>query len=137
MKGIEAAFQGALGKDPELKTSKSGTPYAGLSVVVTVGKDDDGKDVGQWIRVTCFKETAQHIAAAAKKGSRLYCEGSLSLDTWTAGNGEQRTGLSCAAWKVVILGEIGEKRPRKSSAPADNGAANKGAGRIFDDPLPF
>jgi single-stranded DNA-binding protein len=79
MRGIETAFQGTLGKDPELKTSKTGTPYAGLSVVVTVGKDDDGKDIGQWIRVTCFKEIAQHIAVSAKKGSRLYCEGSLSL----------------------------------------------------------
>jgi hypothetical protein len=47
MRGIEAAFWGTLGKDPELRTSKTGNPFATLSVAVTVGQADDGKDVSQ------------------------------------------------------------------------------------------
>jgi single-strand DNA-binding protein len=141
MKGIEACFQGVLGKDVELKTSKSGTLYAGLSVVVTVGKDDDGKDTGQWIRVTCFKEVAKEIAATAKKGSRLYCEGSLSLDVWQAADGEKRHGLSVMAWKAVVLGQIGRNRPKRAASgpddkPADRSAAKKGR-HEFNDPLPL
>jgi single stranded DNA-binding protein len=139
MKGIECAFQGALGKAPELKTSKGGTPYAGLSVVVTVGKDDDGKDLGQWVRCTCFKEVAEQIAAGAKKGDRVYVEGSLTMTQWNDAHGEVRHGLNVAAWKVVLLGQIGEKRKqvRKSSGPNETRPADKGAGRDFNDPLPF
>jgi Single-strand binding protein family len=53
-RGIETAFWGTLGIDPELKTSKAGTAYTGMNVVVTVGATDEGKDVSQWLRVTCF-----------------------------------------------------------------------------------
>ena len=42
MRGIEAAFWGVLGNDPELKTSKSGKAFAEMSVFVTVGQDDNG-----------------------------------------------------------------------------------------------
>lgn len=141
MRGIETAFQGTLGRDPELKTSKAGTPYAVLSVVVSVGKDEDGKDIGQWARVTCFKETAAKIAATAKKGDRVYVEGSLTLDAWTAADGEKRTGLSVVAWKCEKLAQIGNNRPKRAASgpddkPADHGAAKKG-GHEFSDPLPF
>ena len=100
-KGIETAFWGTLGKDPELKTSRTGTAYTGMNVVVTVGQSDDGKDVSQWLRVTCFKGVAEAIAARAKKGDRLYIEGSLTLSSWTdKATGETKTGLNVTAWKV-------------------------------------
>jgi single-stranded DNA-binding protein len=92
-RGIEAAFWGVPGRDPELKASKSGTPYAGMNLVVPAGKSDDG-DVSQWVRVTCFGETAKAIAARTKKGDRIYIEGTLTLNTWAdKSTGEAKTGL--------------------------------------------
>jgi single-strand DNA-binding protein len=159
MRGIETAFAGTLGRGVELKTSRSGKPYASLALAVVTGKTDDGSDQTTWVRTTVFGETAEEIAASVHKGDRLYIEGMLTLNTWTASNGEQRTGLNCAAWKVKPLGLIGERRPRKPSAPGekkpsngarwrsapphqpglDLGAANGGAkhDRPFNDPLPF
>ena len=110
MRGIEAALWGVLGKDPELKISKGGTPFATMNVVVTVGKADDGKDVSQWIRVACFGETAEKIAARARKGDRVYCEGTLTQNTWTVANGDTKTGLNLAAWKVEKLAAIAKNR---------------------------
>jgi single-strand DNA-binding protein len=154
MRGIETAFEGTLGRDVELKTSRSGKPYASLALAVATGKTDDGSDVTTWIRATCFKELAEEIAATVKKGDRVYVEGTLTLDTWQASNGEQRTGLNCAAWRCKPLGLIGERKPKSSKpststkprkpAPPGNGAANNGAenrgakhARPFDDDLPF
>ena len=57
MRGLETAFWGTLGKDPELKTSKTGTRFAAMNIVVTVGQADDGKDVSQWLRVACSEGT--------------------------------------------------------------------------------
>jgi single-strand DNA-binding protein len=123
-RGIESAFWGVLGKDPELKTSKTGTAYTGMNVVVTVGATDEGKDVSQWLRVTCFGDTAKAIASRAKKGDRVYVEGALTLSTWAdKATGEAKTGLNVAAWKCERVASIGKNRERRAGASQDNGNA--------------
>jgi len=155
IRGIETAFIGVLGRDPELRQSKAGKPFASLALAVVTGKNNDGGDVKTWVRATCFGETAQEIAATAKKGDRVYVEGSLTMSQWNDQHGEVRHGLNVAAWKAKPLGLIGERRP-KSAKPATstkgrkpsprsqpgNGAANNGASakkydHAFNDDLPF
>jgi single-strand DNA-binding protein len=141
-RGIETAFWGTLGKNPELKTSKAGTPYAGMNVVVTVGLTDDGRDVSQWVRVTCFGDTAKAIASRAKKGDRVYVEGTLTMNQWNGASGEVRHGLSVSAWKVQRVASIGKHRERKVGARQADGdtSSSKGSGRgkhEFDDELSF
>ena len=139
MRGIEVALEGVVSKDPELKVSKGGTPYVGLNIAVVTGKGEDG-DLTTWVRCTCFKEVAKEIAATAKKGSRLYCEGSLSLDAWQAADGEKRHGLSVMAWKAVVLGQIGRNRSKRAASgpddtkPASNGGKHE---KPFNDEMPF
>jgi len=96
------------------------------------------EDVGQWVRATCFKEVASAIAAA-RKGDRVYCEGSLTMTQWNDAHGEARHGLSVSAWKVVLLDQIGERRKQTRKPPDPNGPkpAGKDVGRDFNDPLPF
>ncbi|MGO9462120.1 MAG: single-stranded DNA-binding protein [Rhodomicrobium sp.] len=95
MKGIECAFTGVLSKDPDLRTSKaSGKPFANLNAGVTIGQTDDGKDQMQWVRVVCFGEVAEKVAASAKKGSSVYVEGSLTLSEWNdKSSGEPKHGI--------------------------------------------
>jgi len=137
-RGIETAFWGTLGKDPELKTSKTGNPFATMNVAVTVGHADDGKDATQWVRLTCFGDNAKNIVSRAKKGDRVYCEGSLTLNTWESSDGETRFGLNVAAWKVERVASIGKHRQ-----PQENGSTShwkQEAGQVehaFDDPMPF
>jgi hypothetical protein len=50
--------------------SKSGKPFATMNVAVTVGQSDDGKDATQWVRLACFGQTAEEIAACAAKSER-------------------------------------------------------------------
>jgi single stranded DNA-binding protein len=113
MRGIETAFWGTLGSDPELKVSKNGKLFASFPVVVTVGQSDDGKDIGQWIRVACFSEVAEKFAGAAKKSDRCYVEGNLTMSSWTTATGETKTGLNVAAWRVDRLANIGKHRQFK------------------------
>jgi len=145
MRGIEAAFWAVIGKDPELKTSKTGKAFATMNVVVTVGEADDGKDVSQWVRVACFGETAEKTAARAKKGDRVYVEGNLTLNTWAdKATGEAKTGLNVAAWKVEKVPGIGKNRARQDygqgNAPATMTTTNKRPDKRcheFNDNLPF
>jgi single-strand DNA-binding protein len=120
MNTIECAFTGRVGTDPELRTSQAGKPWCRFTVAV--GSDD----ALQWVQVAAFGETAETIAATAHKGDRIYCEGNLKLNTWTDKEGQPRSGLSVAAWKVEKLAQIGRNRPRKpqdgerQQAPADD-----------------
>jgi len=142
-RGIECAFWATLGKDPELKTSRAGTPYAGMNAVVVTGTTDEGKDVSQWLRVTCFNGTAEAIAAEAKKGDRVYVEGTLTLNTWAdKATGEAKTGLNVAAWKVERVASIGKSRERKPGTYQANGEGQSSQNgrrphRDFDDELSF
>lgn len=110
MRGIECAFWGTLGGDPELKTAKSGNAFAVMNIAVAVGRDDAGKDISQWVRVACFGQVAEDIAARTAKSDRVYVEGSLTLNTWQTSAGETKSGLNVAAWKVEKVPAIGKSR---------------------------
>jgi single stranded DNA-binding protein len=114
VKGIESAFWGVLGKDPELREGKSGKQYCNFGCGVTV----EG-EATQWINVICFAPIAETISKTAKKGDRIYVEGSLTLATWQNSDGETKTGLAVSAWKVERLGNIGRNRiePPSPSLP--------------------
>jgi single-strand DNA-binding protein len=101
---IESAFIGRVGTEPELRNSQAGKPWCGFSVAV--GTDD----ATQWVQVAVFGETAERIAASLHKGDRVYVEGSIKLNRWQK-DGEQKSGLSVAAWKAEKLGQIGRNKP--------------------------
>jgi single-strand DNA-binding protein len=129
MRGIEAAFWGTLGKDAELKTSRNGNPYVNMGLAVITGEADDGKQVTTWVQVTCFGEAAQKIAARAKKGDRVYCEGTLTQTQWNdRSTGEVKRGLNVTAWKCERIGNIGRAREKRELGEAPAGAMPNAAG---------
>jgi single-strand DNA-binding protein len=116
MFGIEAAFSGRLGRDPELRMVKSGTmAMVTLAVAVDEAPPKDGHDAkSTWINCKLFGDKATTAAEALAKGDRVYLEGKLSLDNWTGKDGRPRTGLSVVANVAQPLGKIGNRRPRQS-----------------------
>ena len=134
MSGLEAAFFGALGRDAESKTSKTGKPY--LRAGVRVG---DG-EAAQWVNVTAFDEKAIAAADSFVKGARVYVEGRLSLDEWTAQDGTKRTSLSCLSWHCR-LAEIGRNKPKRARDTGGERTSNETtpaqAGGELDDEIPF
>jgi single-strand DNA-binding protein len=102
VKGIQCAFTGKLGQDAELKTSKSGKPWLSFHVAV----DEASEEATTWIRVAAFGQLATELHPGLKKGTEVYIEGRLRLDSWTGKDGRERSGLSVAAAKVEVLGKI-------------------------------
>ena len=129
MSSIEAALFGTLGRDAELKTSKNGKPYLRLNIACGEG------DATQWVAATVFDERAIAAADRLIKGARVYLEGKLSLNEWTASDGTPRTGLSVLSWHCR-LSQIGRNKPdRKKEREFGSVGANAGTG--FDDKIPF
>ena len=89
MRGIECAFMATIGQDIELKMSRSGKPFCSFGAVVTVVTEEDGKDTSQWLRIGCFGEAAEKLAARAKKGDKIYVEGALTMTQWNDAHGSK------------------------------------------------
>ena len=109
--GIEAAFFGALGRDAESKTSKAGKPYLRCNVRVGAG------DTATWVAVLVFDDDAVAMAGRFVKGTRIYIEGSLSVDEWTTADGTKRHGISVMAWHCRLSG-IGQNKPKRDMVAA-------------------
>jgi single-stranded DNA-binding protein len=121
MSGIEAAFFGALSRDAESKTSKSGKHYLRLNLRVG---DGDG---AQWVSVMAFDQNAIDVADKLLKGARVYVEGSLSVTEWSRQDGVKRHGLSMMSWHCR-LSQIGRNRPKRARAAGiDAGFDDEGA----------
>jgi single stranded DNA-binding protein len=136
MKGIQCAFTGKLGQDPELKTSKSGNPWASFHVAV----DEASEETTTWVRIAVFGELATRLHPELKKGTEVYCEGRLlKLDSWTGRDGRERTGLAVAAARLEVLGRVGfnphQRKPKPEQSPLKQ-PEFEGQGRTEHD-LPF
>jgi single-stranded DNA-binding protein len=108
---IEVALFGTLGRDAEAKTSKSGKSYLRFSV-----HTGDG-DTAQWISVMLFGDDVPDLAPKLVKGSRVYIEGSIKLDEWTAQDGTKRYGLNVMSWRCR-LAAIGQNKPKRATNAA-------------------
>jgi len=141
---IEAALFGTLGKDAERKISKNGRPYLRLNIAVSEG------DTTTWINAMAFDERAIAVADKLVKGARVYLEGRLSLNEWTAQDGTTRTGLSILSWHCR-LAAIGRNKPKRDTKDREFGTPSqtfdsesnvkgrgkdaRGAGSPFDDSI--
>jgi single-stranded DNA-binding protein len=103
---IEVALFGTLGRDAESKTSKAGKPYLRLNI-----RCGDG-DGAQWISAMVFGDDVDELAPKLEKGSRVYLEGSITLNEWTGQDGEKRAGLSVMS-RHCRLAAIGRNRPKR------------------------
>jgi single-strand DNA-binding protein len=136
VRGIQCAFTGTLGQDAELKTSKSGKPWLSVSVAVDM---EASEEATTWVRVAVFGEMATRLYPELKKGTEVYCEGRLKLDSWTGRDGRERSGLSVAGSRVEVLGRIGFDPSQRKPKPEQSPVAQpefEGQGRTEQD-LPF
>jgi single-stranded DNA-binding protein len=128
---IECAFHGFLAADADARTSQAGKPWVRLRV--GVGKDD----AVEWLSVAVFGKAAE-AAAGLKKGDRVYCEGSIKLDTWRGNDSIERHGLSVASFKIERTHLIGRNRPKRNgdAKPRAQGKPAS-AGELYNDEIPF
>jgi single-stranded DNA-binding protein len=128
---IDVAFFGFLAADAEPRTSQAGKAWVRLRV--GVGKDD----TVQWLSVAVFGKAAE-TAATLKKQDRIYCEGTIKLDTWKGRDGVERFGLSVASFRLEKTHQIGRERPKRDRDAADKPTSSTPAADNFhSDPIPF
>jgi single-strand DNA-binding protein len=137
---------GNLGRDPEVKTTRSGTQVCRLSIATSERQKDGDQwvDHTEWHRVVCFGRTADNVGRYLRKGSQAYIEGKLRTSSWETDSGEKRYSTEVIADRVAFIGSKGDSS-RASSGGRDSGGRgdNRGNGgggyrqRPADDDIPF
>ena len=123
---------GNLTKDPELKQSQQGKPYARFTVAWSErvrdaqGNYDDGPTV--FVSVTCFGSTAENVCLSLQKGNRVDVTGQLTPDLWQKDTGPE-TVFRMTADKVSPSLQWHVARPEKPGQheSAQQFAASQGA----------
>lgn len=124
---------GNVGKDPEIRTTQSGSKVASFSVAVTEKwKDKTGaqKEKTQWIPVVVWNEgLVTVIEKYVTRGMKLFIKGKWETRKWTDQSGNDRYTTECVLQgfdaKMIMLSS-GEKAAKQQVAQDD-----------FDDDVPF
>ncbi|MGV8881395.1 MAG: single-stranded DNA-binding protein [Rhodoglobus sp.] len=133
---------GNLTSDPELRYTQSGLAVANFTIASTPRNFDrasnDWKDgEALFLRASCWREFAEHVAGSLTKGSRVIATGRLKQRSYETKEGEKRTSIE------LEIDEIGPSLryataqvTRAASSPRDGGAPRGGAGggQVAEEP---
>jgi len=140
---------GNLTRDPELRSTSSGTSVCGLRVACNTRRKDAS---GQWVDkpnyfdVTVWGAQGENCAQYLSKGRPVAVDGRLEWREWQDKEGNKRQAVDIIADSVQFLGSPagdgsgnGGRFTPQSDVPADTAdfkAAPVGAGQSDDD-IPF
>jgi single-strand DNA-binding protein len=147
------AITGNLTKDPELRSTPSGTSVCKLRVAVN-SRRKDGQS-GEWVDkpnyfdVTVWGAQGENCANYLSKGRPVAVQGRLEWREWESQDGGKRQAVEIIADSVQFLGSRGDNPSggngngfeAKSDVPADTsdfqeaGVGSSGGGS--DDDIPF
>lgn len=102
---------GNLGRDPELRTTSSGTHMATFSLATNrkyKGKDGELQEETQWHNIVVWGNSAELLTTYLKKGSRLFVEGRLTHRSWEDQNGQKRYTTEVVTENFVPLDQAPE-----------------------------
>ena len=143
---------GKLTRDPELRSTNSGTSVCSLRIASnTRRKDASGNwvDKPNYFDVTVWGAQGENASKYLSKGRPVAIDGRLEWREFTDGQGNNRQAVEIIADSVQFLGspqggggENGGRFTPQSDVPADTGdfapaPASGGGGGAADDDIPF
>lgn len=122
---------GRLTRDPEIKTTNSGSSYARFSIAV----DRRGKDAGtDFINIVAFGKTSEFIERYFRKGQRIGINGRIQTGSYEGNDGKKVYTFDVIAENVEF---VESKSASASATPANaDGFVNIPDG-VEDPGLPF
>lgn len=150
-----AQLLGNIGKDPEIRTTRTDETICTLSLATTKKWKDkttgEIKEKTEWHRVVIFGGRAKACAEYLKKGSKVFIEGEICTRKWTDQAGVERftTEIVVTGFEGQVVFLDGQRGGNQSSGHSHgNDRSNRSgarssrpstsaAGDMDDDPIPF
>lgn len=118
----KAMVIGNLTRDPEIKTTPTGTQVATFSVATNfVWNDQAGQkqERVEFHNIVAWRRLAEICGQYLRRGSKVYIEGRLQTRDWTPQDGIKRYRTEIVAENMIMLdrGGAGGGRPQSPSEP--------------------
>ena len=129
---------GNLTADPELRYTQTGLAVANFTIASTPRTFDraanDWKDgEALFLRASCWREFAEHVAGSLTKGSRVIATGKLKSRSYETREGEKRTSMELEVDEIgPSLRYATAQVTRASSGGGSAGGRQQGA--VADEP---
>jgi single-strand DNA-binding protein len=111
---IRATVTGNLGRDPELKDTRTGKKMVTFSVASTMKRDGKEPET-TWLDVVCFDRLAEDVSGNFRKGMKVLLTGELALETYKRNDGSEGTSLRMIANDVGLC--VRSQQERSEGAP--------------------
>ena len=121
----KAFLIGNLTRDPELRYIPSGTAVANFGLAVNrkyTNSDGQKMDDVCFVDVVAWDKLAEICDEYLSKGSPVFIEGRLQMDSWEQDDGQKRSKLKVVAQNIQFL---------------SGGKADDSEGKDPDDDIPF
>ena len=129
---------GNLGRDPELRYTKSGQPVATFSLATNErfqNREGEVQERTEWHRVVVYGRAAENCAQYLSKGRSVYVEGRLQTREWENQEGQKQRTTEVVAQTVQFLG--GRSAAGAGGGPPTGGSSAGGpSGGAPDVPEP-
>src|SRR5262245_59880540 len=103
-------LMGRLTRDPELRYTPQGTSVSDLGLAVnreyTLQNGERRKET-VFVDVTVWKKQAEICCQYLRKGSPIFIEGRLAMDSWEGQDGQKRTKMRVVAENFQFVGGRG------------------------------
>ena len=120
---------GALGSDPEVKTTRADESMARMRVATNrrVQRNGQWEDETEWHSVVAFGKSADFAGKYLKKGRQVYVEGRLQTTKWIDKHQIERQSTSIVVETIRGLGRRDEDQgaARQASTTSGGGYADE------------
>lgn len=110
---------GNLTRDPELRTTQSGSAVLSMGVAVNERrKDASGNwvDNPQFFDLSMFGNRAEKIAPYLTKGTKVTVQGRLHYSSWQAQDGSKRSKVDVIVDEIEFMSRGQQQAPRQAPA---------------------
>lgn len=107
---------GNLSKDPELRTTNSGTSVCTFSIAVNRRKDKDGNSTADFFPIVAWRQLAELCGKYLAKGRKVSVVGELQNRSYEANDGTKRHVTEIVANEIEFLTPKGESKEQANFA---------------------
>jgi single-strand DNA-binding protein len=146
----KAIIVGNLGRDPEMRSTQSGSQVANFSIATSRQYTDSNgqkQEETEWHRIVAFGRLAEICGQYLRKGKQVYIEGRIQTRSWEdKETGQKRYTTEIVAEQMQMLGRAGDAPSGPSDDYGDSTSGSRQAASMAgggapaggdDDDLPF
>ena len=135
---------GNLTRDPEMRTTQSGTTVCNFSIAVNRRMKQDGQQETDFFNIVAWRQLGELCQKYLSKGKKCAVTGRIQTRSYEAKDGSKRTAWDIVADEVEFLSPVGQGNGHQGNVGGYTESVSKtpdapkdGFTQVEDEELPF